>query len=109
MYFVDTLSLAYISSPTSVKDQKLASDIDFTLHSLLNNSHLSYQTLADVKSAADADPTLSHLRDLIKTGFPAYKFSLPPDIRKYHSISTDIHKVYGILIHDGTVIILASL
>ena len=52
---------------------------------------------------------MSHPRDLIRTGFPADISSLPPDIKKYHSIAMDIHEVNDILMHHDKVIISAFL
>jgi hypothetical protein len=109
MYVADTLSRAYLTMPPTKDECELAEDIDVTVHTMLHDVQLSLNTLVNVKAATDSDVTLSRVREFIRNGFPADVSNLPAELRKFHSISADIHEVDGVLLHDGAIIIPSAL
>jgi hypothetical protein len=109
MHLADTLSRAYLITPQTHAEREIAEDIEVTVHTLLNDSEISLNTLSDVKAATAADETLSQLANFIRAGFPNNVSNLSSELRKFHSICSEIHEVDGIFLHDGQVIIPTAL
>jgi hypothetical protein len=109
MHLADTLSRAFLITAPSEAEFELAEDIDVAVHTLLSDSHISHNTLVDIKAATAADETLSQLINLIHNGFPKNISNLSTELRKFHCLSTEILEVDGVLMHDGAIIIPVAL
>ena len=105
MRITDAFSHVYLTTPLFAAERELVEDIDVTVHTVLNVSDLSINTLRDIMSATDTNPVLSQLRKFVRHRFSTDISLLPQALRCYHSIVHNVHEVDSLLSHENKVIL----
>ena len=83
MYLADTLSRAYIQGESSAE---LEDELSRIVHSLVVNIPVSASKLSEIRQATEQDPTLRKVKDLIVTGWPKSRKSVPPEVQNLWNI-----------------------
>ena len=106
MYLADTLSRAYIPGEGNAEMEE---ELSRVVHSLVLNIPVSANKLSEIRQATEQDPTLITVRNLIMTGWPKSRKSVPPDVQSLWNIRDELHVAEGIILVCERVLIPATL
>ena len=88
MYLADTLSRAYIQGESIAE---LEDELSRIVHSLVVNIPVSASKLSEIRQATAQDPTLRKVKDLIVTGWPKSRKSVPPEVQNLWNMRDELH------------------
>ena len=71
-------------------------ELSRVVHSLVLNIPVSANKLSEIRQANEQDPTLTKVRNLIMTGWPKSRKSVPPDVQSVWNIRDELHVAEGI-------------
>ena len=106
MYLADTLSRACIPGEGNADMEE---ELSRVIHTLVLNIPVSANKLSQIRQATEQDPTLTKVRNLIMTGWPKSKKSVPPDVQSLWNIRDELHVAEGIIFVGEKVLIPATL
>ena len=106
MYLADTLSRAYIQGESSAE---LEDELSRIVHSLVVNIPVSASKLSEIRQATEQDPTLRKVKDLIVTGWPKSRKSVPPEVQNLWNIRDELHVAEDVIFVGEKVLIPAKL
>ena len=75
MYLADTIARAYIQCESSAE---LEDELRQIVLSIVLNVIVCASKLSEIRQATEQDPTLRKVKDLIVTGWPKSRKSVPP-------------------------------
>ena len=90
-------------------DSSCVSVVASTLLDIDARDHPSSVTWARVQQETSTDPVLSELADVISSGFPAHKQSLPPKLQPYWDVRHDLSRVGNAIAYGPRAVIPQSL
>ena len=102
----------YDPAPTDESDDLESSSVSVVASTLLDidaRDHPSSVTWARVQQETTTDPVLSELADVISSGFPALKQSLPPKLQPYWDVRHDLSRVGNAIAYGSRAVIPHSL
>ena len=106
IYLADTLSHAYIQCESRAE---LEDELSRIVHSIVINIPVSARTLSEIRQATEQDPTLRKVKDLIVTGWPKSRKSVPPEVQNLWNIRDELHVAEDVIFVGEKVLIPAKL
>lgn len=103
MHIADALSRAYISTNTEQQPQP-----ELQIHSAIKYIPATPEKIEEIREACNADPTLTKLKEYVRSGWPKYKGNIPLSLYAYWPIKDSIHEENGLLFVENKIIIPAQ-
>ena len=88
---------------------ELGDELSRIVHSLVLNIPVSARKLSEIRQATEHDPTLRKVKDLIVTGWPKSRKSVPAEVQNVWNIRDELHVAEYIIFVGEKVLISAKL
>jgi hypothetical protein len=108
MYMADTLSRAYLTTPTP-EDQDFCDEMEVMVHTIVTNIPMAAKGMQDIGEAAARDPDMQKLKSIIIDGWPHHKANTDPELAHYWAIREELCIAEGLVLYGNRIVIPASL
>lgn len=106
LYVADTLSRAYMSSPSQDNDME---DLDFAVHAMIQNLPVSDAKLSQLKTATENDEQLQQLSTVIRSGWPSDISNVPMMLCEYWKVRHNLHTADSLVFMNTHIVVPSSM
>ena len=105
MYLADTLSRAYLTAERADDCVGLEHDLEYVVHTVIQNLPVATSKLTEFKEATALDFTLQTVVLYRQHEWPRSQKNVPVNCRKYRHIRDSLYKCDGILFFGDCIIV----